>query len=200
MGAISEILNEITHYGPGIDGDYYKRMMHPVPRTTVIEREAWILEHCKGKIVLDIGCSGQLHKLIEQVAQQAWGIDRVECDVPNFIHVNVESECLPIFEKLDLIVCGEVLEHLSNPGIFLDKLHKYNCDIIFTVPNAFTFIGRDHILTGTENVNDEHVCYYSYKTFKTLIERHKFELLEFYWYHGPEYVSEGLCFLVRARG
>ena len=94
-----------------------------------------------------------------------------------------------------MIVCGEVLEHLSNPGHFLTALRATypTVLVLITVPNAFATAGAAWLVTkGRENVNKEHVCYYSYTTLKELLRRARYAITEHAWYGGTPYVSEGL--------
>src|SRR5574343_763015 len=76
-----------------------------------------------------------------------------------------------------LPICGEVIEHLINPGQFLMQLHAAKCPIIVTVPNAFGSAGMKCIRnTGYENVNKDHVAYYSYGTFRVLAQKCRFSI------------------------
>jgi hypothetical protein len=167
--------------------DYDEKMIHPIPDTTVVDRPHYIVEKCRGKKVLDIGGSGPMSQWLKNIASTTT-VDRQDAD----ICLNVERDDLPQGEY-DIILCGEILEHLSNAGAFLDKLHKYNLPIIITVPNAF---GNNRARVGIENVNKEHVAWYSYYTLKVLIERHGFTLYEWYWYNGKPYTAEGIIFVI----
>jgi len=166
-----------------IEKDYERRMLHVIPNTSVVDRIEFIINLCKGKKVLDIGSGGQLSELLKGTT-----VNRTNADYC----IDVEKDELPDGEY-DFILCGEILEHLSNVGIFLDKLHKYNCDIIITVPNAF---GVNPARKGIENVNLEHVAWYSYYTLKALIERHGYIIKSFKWYNGKPYTAEGIIFVI----
>lgn len=170
--------------------EYVDRMVHPIPEVPVMDRVRYILNICKGKRVLDIGGSGPMSQMLKEVANTTT-VDRDNAD----ICLNVEKDDLPQ-GKYDIIICGEILEHLSNAGMFLDKLHKYNLPIILTVPNAF---GNNSARIGVENVNKEHVAWYSYHTLKVLVERHGFIVTEWYWYNGKPYTAEGLIFVLRRK-
>lgn len=168
--------------------DYDEKMIHPIPDTVVVDRAIFLVGICKGKRVLDIGGSGPLSELLKEIAYTTT-VDRWDAD----ICLDVEKDDLPQGDY-DIILCGEILEHLSNAGAFLDKLHAtYYRPIIITVPNAF---GNNRARIGIENVNSEHVAWYSYHTLKVLIERHGFTLHEWYWYNGKPYVAEGLIFVI----
>lgn len=192
--------------------EYNAKMMHDIPKTTVVKREESVLAHCKGKKVLEFGATGPLHEAVVKVAAGVTGIDReTTADTKGFDLDNVAYAQLPVYGGVsdattgmavvqpDIILCGEVLEHLANPGFFLQRLKAQfpGIPVIITVPNAFTDIGRKLLQRGIENVNVDHVSWYSYRTLKTLVERYGFEIEAFHWYNGEPYYSEGMLLVVR---
>jgi SAM-dependent methyltransferase len=78
----------------------------------------------------------------------------------------------------DCIVAGEVIEHLSNPGAFLDKmaLHlKPDGHLIITTPNAFNIRLFWRILKNNNiKAHGEHTCWYDPLTLTQLLMRHSF--------------------------
>jgi hypothetical protein len=48
---------------------------------------------------------------------------------------------------------------------------------------------------GYENVNRDHVAYYSWWTLKSLVEKCGYEVVEFAWYNGRPLFAEGLVML-----
>ena len=90
--------------------------------------------------------------------------------------------------KYDIIIAGELIEHLSDPGAFLDLLKTKLSDngiIIITTPNILSFrhIIR-HIINGVENIyrnNDikyGHVVAFSKVLLERLCIRHGFRIIE----------------------
>lgn len=177
-----------------MEPEYESKMLHRIPVAESVVRHEWILERCKGQVVLDVGGSGILHDMIKEVSKKCVSVDKSDAD----ICVDLDKTRLTFVDDITLVVCGEVVEHLSNPGFFLDGLHDYKVPIIFTVPNSFTEIGTRWVKKGIENVNEDHVAYYSYSTFTRLLKRHGFVTEKFLWYNGKPGVSEGLIFLARA--
>ena len=190
MNDISELMDECASTHPR-GWEYQKKMIHPIPNTSVVDRERFILERCRNKAVINFGCaSGGLHGAIKSVANHIIGLDkRQPCDILIDFD-NIKHEGPSLFG--DLAICGEVLEHLSNPGRFLDYLWRFKMSIIFTVPNALSEIARRYANTGIESVNNDHVSWYSYHTMKVLLERHGFSNMEWYWYNGRAIFAEGL--------
>lgn len=175
---------------------YAEKMMHRVPDAPVLDREAVILEKCRGKHVLEFGASGPLHDAIVKVATAVLGVDREDADgVVGFDLDDVTRTGLPGDGAFfDIIVCGEVIEHLSNPGWFLTRLKRIHptTPVVISVPNAFSAVAAKHNGRGTENVNIDHVAWYSYRTLLTLLERHGFTSSAFAWYRGEPLTAEGL--------
>jgi predicted TPR repeat methyltransferase len=164
------------------------KMLHDVPNIPVVKnRAAYLLEKAKGKVVLDIGCTGVLSQAIKGVAKKYYGIDKA----PEATHVvNLDEDQMPVLEDVELIIASEVLEHLSNPGNFLAGLKQaYPGKTCFiTVPNAGSYTVKD----GKEVVNDDHVCWYSYQTLQTLLKRYAIEIVNMRWYNGEPHKAEGL--------
>jgi hypothetical protein len=69
--------------------------------------------------------------------------------------------------------------------------------MLISVPNAMLSISDGWLHKGIENVNRDHVAWYSYTTLKTLVERFGFEVKDFYWYNGQPMTAEGIIFIVR---
>lgn len=182
------------------DPDYVRRMLHNVPRATEVNRGLYILERARDKVVLNLGSeSGDLHEALIRVTRRVYGIDRAACKHNQRcfqIDLDDPAFLMPPIDGLELIVAGEVLEHLSNPGMLLDKLRSYRVPLIITAPNAHCWSHQHWANQGKENVNLEHVAYYSYWTLKGLLERYDFKVREFRWCDGGPFTAEGLVFLV----
>lgn len=173
-----------------------------VPRKEIVERDSYILEACWGKKVLDIGCADApltkakfelnalLYQKLEGVASTLAGLDLDAKSVAWLRKKGVQNlyvgdateieDMLPMigFEP-EVVVAGEVLEHLSHPLDFLISIRKgmiNGAELIMSVPNAFYVEGFIHILLGKEKVHPEHVAYYSYHTIVQLIERAALEV------------------------
>lgn len=63
-------------------------------------------------------------------------------------------------EKIDYLICGEMLEHIDDPVSFLKQLNEiyspYIDKIVITVPNAFRFANIKNSLLGKEAINTDH--------------------------------------------
>ena len=185
---------------------YAAKMLHSLPAYTVVDRAVFILQRCAGKRVLEFGASGAMHDGIVKVAAVYMGVDRE--DGPNICGFDLDAmgwPALPMFRESfagpfvtlsipEIIVCGEVLEHLGNPLWFLTRLQRQYPDVplIVTVPNAFSSAAAKWIERGVENVNLDHVAWYSPTTLRVLLTRAGYTSGSLYFYNGDGPRAEGL--------
>jgi 2-polyprenyl-3-methyl-5-hydroxy-6-metoxy-1,4-benzoquinol methylase len=120
------------------------------------KRVQWILRHVKGPRVLDIGCAGYLpdassawwlHGRLYSLFPQVVGIDYDEKIVRDLaamgyqrIH-HADAQSFKLAERFDTIVAGEVIEHLPNPGVFLERARHHLAPggrLIVTTPSVFS--------------------------------------------------------------
>ncbi len=201
FNTLADLSSELTAMA-GHSTEYWEKQVHVVPKSITVDRIDFLQKLCSGKTILNIGCTGKLDDALTEVATKSYGIDKETSTRSNYASCDLDNLfgfSLPAFFDVDLVICGEVLEHLSNPGQFLKSLHnQYKVPTVFTVPNAFAKgASRWLMAQGRENVNKDHVAYYSYTTLKELLRRARYELREHYWYGGACYVSEGLIALTR---
>jgi hypothetical protein len=177
---------------------YIEKMMHLLPAAPVVDRIAYILDHCKGKHVLNLGAaSGDLHAAIKTVASRVIGVDKASGS-DHTIDLDEEPEKLNALlgsPKFNLVVAGELFEHLANPGNLLFHLRLLHCPVLITAPNAMANISYHWIRRGYEQVNTDHVAYYSWWTLTNLVHRYRFAVHELAWYNGKPGTAEGLIVL-----
>jgi 2-polyprenyl-3-methyl-5-hydroxy-6-metoxy-1,4-benzoquinol methylase len=128
-----------------------------------------ILEFYGGeKRVLDIGCgSGLLGKTIKSANANAivYGIDYSEAArssaskvLDRYDALDLDSEVLPQYDSLfDLIIMGDVLEHLKRPDNLLARLHALltpQGSVVISVPNVAHFRIRKTLLAGRFRYTD----------------------------------------------
>lgn len=179
---------------------YRAKQWHAIPQAAVVVRETFILERVQGKRVLEFGASGPMHEAIVKVAASVTGVDRADGPgVLGFDLDDVSRQSLPGEGPYDVVVCGEVLEHLANPGHFLARLKRNygGTTTILTVPNAHNAHNDGNVRRGFENVNIDHVAWYSHRTLQTLLERYGYAIEQFYWYRGQPATAEGLIVVTR---
>ena len=176
-----------------ITPEYARKMMHQVPDATVVSREAYLLERAAGRFVLDIGASGPMSEAIKEAAGRYVSVNIENADY----NIDIDrAESLPDLSP-DVVIAGEVIEHISNAGHFLYLLSVYSCPIIITTPNAYSSAGMYWNGRGVEQVNPEHVVWYSWYTLNNLLTRHGYDVIEWHWYKGRPLTAEGLIFEVK---
>lgn len=178
----------------------------------IYDRLEWILSHIKHEKVLDIGCVGQaerfgsprwLHGLLKRVAKEVVGIDIDEQGVKqlvakgyNVIVADAQDPKLTeiLREEFDVVVASELIEHLSNLGIFLDnvfKLLRSGGILILTTPNAQY---RRHIFLPNSHSCDHKVAF-TMQLLEQLLRAHNFKVVEkAYLWWGPPGSVMGKCF------
>jgi hypothetical protein len=181
------------------------KMLHFVPDLpTVKDRVAYLAEKVKGLGVLDLGAGdGTLSKALQASAATYWAIDKTT--VPAWaaqgavVDLDDEPSRLPVYEGVEVIVAGELLEHLANPGRFLQALGVCypNRDLWLTVPHAGSYQAVDDT---HEMVNPDHVAWYSYTTLTTLLTRYGYPMTLARWSNGQAHVAEGLIVLTHTPG
>jgi 2-polyprenyl-3-methyl-5-hydroxy-6-metoxy-1,4-benzoquinol methylase len=174
----------------------YRKKME---KARLVDRIELIQRYCRGKRVLDVGCVGHtvppthplwLHKRIAEVASRVVGIDIESEKVEelrkqgyNAIVANALN--CDLGEKFDVIVAGQVIEHLDNPGIFLENMKKHLSDggaFIITTDNAHGAMFVKDYLIKRPNINPQHCMFFSRETIGELLGRHDLEISEFYYY------------------
>jgi len=170
--------------------------MNPLPLTGYIQREKTILDLCKGKRVLHLGCIGWTDLPVEMKMELAnasfhatlskvcdcTGIDIDAVGIRELhersLFKNVEfgnAEHLEGEPVYDLIVAGDIIEHLSNPGLMLEsakKVLKPGGSFIISTPNLFALPAYLRMLTGRYHEGAQHTFMFNSILIQQLLERH----------------------------
>ncbi len=135
--------------------------------------------------VLDVGFYGQgvhtghdnwPHRFIR--AKDLYGVD-IEFDRAQFPdttkYTRQSAESFVVPEKFDLIIALDLIEHLSNPGLFLTACAKHlktNGKIVISTPNTFNLFNVVEKITKYDpTVNHDHTAYFNGKTLRTLARK-----------------------------
>jgi hypothetical protein len=183
--------------------------------TKLVNREEFLLDYCKGKNVVHLGCcdspycyerysKGDLFhiKLIES-ARKVIGVDSDEqsiifmkkAGINNLIVDNVENFSENYPDNFHIILAGEIIEHLESPGLFLKNINKLahnGTELIITTINTPTLKSFIRALAKTEIVHHDHVCYYSLKTLSHLLNRYNILITKYYYYCASPVSESGL--------
>ena len=81
-----------------------------------------------------------------------------------------------------MLFAGDVLEHLSNPGLFLSAARRHlepGGRLVISTPNCFNLFNLAEKLVKPEpTVNHDHTCYFNRKTLATLLAKNGWKLQE----------------------
>lgn len=186
-------------------------------RIPLVQRVEYLKEVCKGKSVLHLGCTNWpytdivlregtlLHTQLADIASELYGFDADQegldvlsaGGVENLYRADLERlEEVELDKKFDVILAGEMIEHLSNPGLFLRGIKRFmraDTALVITTINAYGGVRMfQYGLRGrggsAEPVHPDHVAYYSYSTIHHILARENITAKRFLFYDiGPEH-------------
>ena len=184
---------------------------------TPVQRVDYILSQCAGKKVLHLGCTNWpyteqaladgslLHTRIAESASKVFGFDSDSSGLEFLRAKGFGDLYLADLERLDsvhlnetfeVVIAGEMIEHLRNPGRFLEGVKRFigrGSKLIITTVNAYCAMrllvyGLRGKRGSVEPVHPDHVAYYSFSTLRVLLERHDLNIEDFLFYDlGPEH-------------
>ena len=162
-----------------------------------------IRRYVEHKEVLDCGCVGGgpgaedwLHGRLVEVSKRVVGVDIQKEGVERLRKLGYEVvwgdvTTMNLGEKFDVIVAGELIEHLPNQGLFLENMKRHlkrRGVLVLTTPNAWAFpfpyqwtelitwnAWRDKAGSGKWSPFS-HVVLHSPDTLSALAEMHGFEI------------------------
>jgi len=194
------------------------KRFHDLSAPIVVDRIEYLRYRCAGKKVLHIGCLDHpeiivqrekdgtwLHRVISNVSERCLGIDinsvayelvQKELSVKNIQLLDLSSvdfvdkdlSCITEIEW-DLILCPEMLEHITNHQQFLKNLCGLcgrNTTLIITVPNAFQFANFINTLRGFETINSDHKYWFTFYTLSRLLADNGWEPRQLTYYNDTK--------------
>jgi SAM-dependent methyltransferase len=163
----------------------------------------------RGKTVLDVGPAELvgtvnkfkedrwIHKRVAAVANKVVGLEINEEQVEALVREGYDirygdAESFNLKELFDVVLAGEVIEHLSNPGMFLEcaKRHlKPKGVLLLTTPNRFNFTQFFQVMkTGCiplyKKPLAKHVFFFDENSLKDLLIRHGFTQIVIDYYEA----------------
>jgi 2-polyprenyl-3-methyl-5-hydroxy-6-metoxy-1,4-benzoquinol methylase len=147
--------------------------------------------------VLDVGCStGYLARRLVERGATVVGIDVDEAAAAEARQIceqvlvgDVETMELPFSEaSFDVVLCGDLIEHLRDPEAFLDRVRpvlRQGGRLVLTTPNIANWAMRLGLIAGRWSYTDRgildrtHVHLFTKKTLEETLERAGYGILEF---------------------
>jgi SAM-dependent methyltransferase len=180
-------------------------------RLEIVQRLEFIKRISMGKRVLHLGCTNcpytleaiesgtLLHKDLAEVSRELYGFDYDQEGIDvlaskgydKLYRADLENlDDVALDMQFDVIIAGEMIEHLNNPGRFLNGIKRFmnrETRLVITTINAYS--GMRFLVYGLrgrggslEPVHPDHVSYYSYSTLKLILQRHGFTVENFMFY------------------
>ncbi|MCQ2517888.1 MAG: class I SAM-dependent methyltransferase [Lachnospiraceae bacterium] len=152
----------------------------------VVYRIDKTVEICKGKKIIHIGCCDHLPVIEEKRSQGTWLHEILENNCEKVLGLDINDEAvrycnekgyskIPMicgdvttddfefdFSEYDIVILGEIVEHVDNPTDFLRRMkenlagHGFTGVFLITVPNAFRMLRIQGYMDGVEMVNSDH--------------------------------------------
>ena len=161
-----------------------------------MNRTELILELVRGKEVLDVGCtsvikSGRLFIDMEKVTKKITGVDINPIGVKymrgkGYDVEQGDFEEMLLFKKFEVVVAGDIIEHVRNQGDFLKNCKRHMKEggvLIITTANPFAgrvilraLLGRNMLRSKTE-----HTFYTDKNTLRTILSLYGLRLVRTYF-------------------
>jgi len=147
------------------------------------------LEH---RTVLDVGAGSGIdrtdwmHALVASAATEIVGIEldpklAARARERGFDVRTADAQAFDLGRSFEVVWAGEIIEHLSCAGGFLDAARRHlepGGRLVVTTPNAFAVSNFVYRIGGRPRVNKGHTCWYDEVTLSQLLRRHGYEVEE----------------------
>jgi len=180
----------------------FMAITHRISPLPPAERTDFILEHCRGKSVLHVGCTNfpntaakiqtgtLLHGRLRDVATVLHGVD-VDAEgielltrsgfkdvfVLDVRRLNADHPVL--LPAYDVVVLGDVIEHVGDPETSVAEAAsrlENDGELIVSVPNAFYLFGILCMIVRRDLTSPEHVAWYSQVALIEILRRRGFRV------------------------
>jgi len=166
------------------------------------------VSHCQGKDVLDLGCVQHnpenykskywLHKALAQVANSVEGLDLYEEGVEylrkrGYAVFVGNAENFHMEKNYDVIVAGDLIEHLGNLSGFLRSCKSHlrpGGKLLISTPNPWywRFCLKAALFRGHVHPNPEHTLWMCPTVLEQLLTRHDMKIKS--WHYGSRYLRD----------
>lgn len=171
-------------------------------RAPYIPKSDFVITNVTNKDVLDLGFVQHsldaciklpdqwLHNVIRTHAKSVLGVDILEEEVAvlqkmGYDAIVADALNMRIDRKFDVIIAGDLIEHVADPGALLDTIAYHLRDDgvgLITTPNPFAANRYFNIFfDGWTAINTEHVSWFCPQTLFQLVERSELFIDDFCW-------------------
>ena len=176
-----------------------------------VDRYSEIVNRCRGKRVLHLGCVGFTDCPVEtKVAQAKESLHQLLTDISDCVGIDLDQESIDqlkmhgIFknvmignvehleelptdlELFDVVVAGDIIEHISNPGKMLDGIQRFlkpgGC-LLVSSPNSMGLPAYLRYVFGRFREGQQHVLCFNPIALAQLLQRHGYRITESFSCH-----------------
>lgn len=183
--------------------------LQPLPTKRPVDRRDFIVALCRGKRVIHLGFTDErvtrekqakgrwLHAVLAESAKELVGLDVDAVGVEEAVRDGYEAHVVDLqdpqavaalaLDPADVVVAGEIIEHLDSPGPFLRAIRplvRSDGVLIVTTPNAYRTSNFLAPVLGGELNHPDHVGIHSIHTLRTLGERAGYRVRELGYYQN----------------
>ncbi len=177
-------------------------MVHRLPPAQLVDRVEFLVEAVRGRKAahvgfVDSGCweyhdrfDSWLHTHLDEAADSLVGLDLDSAGVDRATSMGFEAYAVDCsdaeavtalgIKPAQVVIAGEIIEHLDSSGTFLDGLHSLvepGGRLVVTTPNSSGLLNAGAAaLAGYEVNHPDHVTLYSCFTLTNLLRRHGWEI------------------------
>ena len=185
-----------------------------IKSSKAVDRGLFIQQICRNRRVLDLGCirhdsesalndRNWMHKKIKDVASEVIGVDYLPDEIDKLKSSGYDivfgdvTKPLDVPGKFDVIVAGDLIEHLTNFDGFFDncrRLLKPDGIVVITTANPF-YSGEFHYLAFKKNflVNPEHTCWIDPQCLAQLSARFGFHIDDIHYVKNSWRLGQMIC-------
>ena len=181
-----------------------------LPRRGPCDRVQLLLEFCAGKRVVHVGFVDErrlgakledgkwLHARLAAGAESIVGLDLSEEGVLWARERGFEAHAVDAqspeavaalaLDPADVVVAGEIIEHLDAPGPFLRAMRsllKHDGLLVVTTPNAYRVLNFFAPASGSELIHPDHTAWHSPHTLRNLLVRNGWAVEGMAYYQNP---------------
>jgi SAM-dependent methyltransferase len=176
-----------------------------------------LVEFARGRRVIHVGFVDE-HRLETKLGQGTWLHARLAESASSLVGLDVEREGVRWasehgfeayavdaqspeavralgLETAEVVIAGEVIEHLDAPGPFLRAMRELvgpDGLLVVTTPNAYRLLNFLAPAGGVELVHPDHTAWHSPHTLAALLARSGWELEDAAYYQNPAPALGGL--------
>jgi trans-aconitate methyltransferase len=177
-----------------------------LPVRRPVQRLPYVVERCRGRAVLDLGCHDETadakrgtehwaHGQIARAARAVLGVDSSPQIPAGGLDTGPTSRIVrgdvmqlgPLVAgvEIEVVIAGELLEHLGDALGFLSALARLlpGRELVATTPNATSLTNVLGAALARESTHADHLQVYSFKTLNTLAARAGFQRWDIVPYH-----------------